>query len=157
MAKVSARLRKLCLALPQAEERETWDHATFRVRDKIFCMQTERDDRPALTCKAPPGSQAVLVGADGKRFFVPAYVGPKGWIGMWIDHGVDWNEAGKLITRSFEMTAPKKLLKQAEQAASQTSKKASASQRAKTRKTATRRATRKPAKSAQPTKKRPVR
>ena len=58
------RLRPICLALPEAEERETWGEPTFRVRDKIFCMHRTDTGAPALWCKAPPGSQAILVGAD---------------------------------------------------------------------------------------------
>ena len=120
MAKALARLQKICLALPEAEERETWEIPTFRVRDKIFCMQTEHDERKALTCKAPPGSQAVLVGADPERFFVPSYVGHKGWIGMWLDKGVDWREAAEIVKRSYRMTAPKKLALQTAAAARET-------------------------------------
>ena len=116
MAKALARLQKICLALPEAEERETWEIPTFRVRDKIFCMQTEHEERRALTCKAPPGSQAVLVGADPKRFFVPRYTGHKGWVGMWLDKGVDWSEVAQIVRRSYRMTAPKKLAARAEAA-----------------------------------------
>ena len=74
-------LRAICLALPEAEERETWGDATFRVRDKIFAMVKQGDGRVSFWCKAPPGSQMILVGADPERFFVPPYVGHKGWVG----------------------------------------------------------------------------
>jgi predicted DNA-binding protein (MmcQ/YjbR family) len=104
-----ARLRKICLALPEAVEQETWDHPTFRVRAKIFAMQTERDGRPSLWCKAPPGSQMVLVGADPARFFVPPYVGHKGWIGVRLDGKPDWTEIAAIVARSYRMTAPKRL------------------------------------------------
>jgi len=103
------RLRPICLALPEAEERETWGEATFRVREKIFCMHIADADEPALWCKAPPGSQAILVGADPKRFFVPPYVGHKGWVGMRLDRKVDWGEVALIVERSYRMTAPKKL------------------------------------------------
>jgi predicted DNA-binding protein (MmcQ/YjbR family) len=59
--------------------------------------------------KAPPGSQAILIGADATRFYRPPYVGPKGWVGIWLDRKPDWNEVAALITRSYRMTAPKKL------------------------------------------------
>lgn len=108
MAKPLERLRAICLALPEAEERETWERATFRVRDKIFAMQAG-DERPAFWCKAPPGSQMVLVGAEPERFFVPPYVGPKGWIGVWLDNRPDWDEVALLIRRSYRLVAPKKL------------------------------------------------
>lgn len=109
------RLRALCLELPEAEERETWEKPTFRVRDKIFAMFRPTDERPALWCKAPRGSQEVLIGADPERFFRPPYVGPRGWIGVWLDPPPDWDEIGALVRRSYGMTAPKKLALQAQE------------------------------------------
>lgn len=104
------RLRRICLALPEAEERETWEIPTFRIRSKIFAMQSDdADGRPAFWFKAPPGSQQVLVGADPDRFFAPPYVGPKGWVGMRLDQRPDWTEVDLLIRRSYRMTAPKRL------------------------------------------------
>lgn len=105
------RLRRICLAFPEAEERETWEEKTFRVRDKIFAMHiaADGDGRPALWCKAPPGNQTHLVEADPGRFFVPPYVGPKGWIGMWLDRKVAWQEVTVVVTRSYRLTAPKRL------------------------------------------------
>lgn len=102
------RLRRICRKLPEAEERETWGEPTFRIRNKIFCVYSGEYDRPALTCKAPEGSQAVLVGADPKRFFVPRYVGHIGWVGVWLDGKVDWDEVARLVERSYKMTAPKR-------------------------------------------------
>jgi predicted DNA-binding protein (MmcQ/YjbR family) len=102
-------LRKICLALPEAEERETWDRPNFRVRDKIFAIYWDEKGRIAVSCKAPPGSQAILIGADPERFFSPPYVGPRGWVGMWLDEGVDWDEVAFIVHRSYSMTAPKKL------------------------------------------------
>ncbi len=103
-------LRGICLALPEAEERETWERPNFRVRDKIFAIFWEEDGRIAVSCKAPPGSQTILIGADPDRFFSPPYVGPKGWVGMWLDGDVDWNEVAFIVKRSYRMTAPKKLV-----------------------------------------------
>jgi predicted DNA-binding protein (MmcQ/YjbR family) len=104
------RLREICLALPEAVEKQTWDNPTFRVRDKIFAMVHPADGRIGVWCKAPPGAQSVLVMAAPERFFRPPYVGSKGWIGIWFDTEVDWHEATDLIRRSYRMTAPKKLL-----------------------------------------------
>ena len=109
-----ARLRAICLALPEAEERETFGGPTFRVRDKIFAMETGRHGFPAFWCKAPPGSQAVLVGADPVRFFVPPYVGSKGWIGMRLDEDPDWPEVDAVVRRSYRLIAPRKLAKMVE-------------------------------------------
>jgi hypothetical protein len=103
------RLRGICLKLPEAAEKETWDLPTFRVRDKIFVMAIIGETPLALWCKAPPGSQAILVGADPRRFFVPPYVGHKGWVGMRLGKGVNWREVDALVTRSYRLTAPKRL------------------------------------------------
>jgi len=54
------------------------------------------------------GSQTILVGADLKRFFVPLYVGHKGWIGMRLDNKVDWQEVAEIVKCSYRMTASKK-------------------------------------------------
>ena len=111
----TARLRRICLALPEAAEKETFGAPTFRVRDRIFAMLSRGDDgRVSMWCKAPPGSQAVLVGADPARFFVPPYVGPKGWIGMRLDGGPDWAEVELLVRRSYGLIAPKRLATLAE-------------------------------------------
>jgi predicted DNA-binding protein (MmcQ/YjbR family) len=105
----SARLRKICLALPEAEERETWGDPTYRVRDKIFAMEKRGDGRISVWCKAPDGSQEVLVGADPERFFVPPYVGPKGWVGIRLGGKPDWREVEAIVVRSYRLIAPKKL------------------------------------------------
>lgn len=103
------RLSKICLALPEATEKEAWGDPTFRVRDKIFAMEKRGDGRVSVWFKAPPGSQQVLVGSDAERFFVPPYVGHKGWVGMRLDANPDWKEVELLMRRSYRMTAPRKL------------------------------------------------
>jgi predicted DNA-binding protein (MmcQ/YjbR family) len=106
-----AQLRRICLALPEAKEKTFGGHTTptFRVRDKIFASYETIDRRPALTCKAPPGAQAVLVGADSERYFVPPYVGHNGWVGVRLDGQVDWAFIAELVTESYRMTAPKRI------------------------------------------------
>jgi predicted DNA-binding protein (MmcQ/YjbR family) len=103
------RLRAICLALPEATEKEAWGDPTFRVRDRIFAMPKQGDGRISVWFKAPPGSQEILIGADPERFFAPPYVGPKGWVGMRIDRDPDWEEVGMLVTRSYRLVAPKRL------------------------------------------------
>ncbi len=103
------RLRALCMALPEAEERETWEIPTFRVRDKIFAMAHPDKGRPSVWMKAPRGTQAILTEAAPDRFFSPPYVGHKGWIGVWLDVEPDWDEMRALVERSWRMTAPKRL------------------------------------------------
>ena len=104
-----ARIRSICLALPEAAEQPFGGHTapSFRVRGKLFVMISE--DLTCMTCKAPPGEQQALVGSDPKRFFVPAYVGHKGWVGARLDMEQDWDELRELIEESYRMTAPKSL------------------------------------------------
>jgi predicted DNA-binding protein (MmcQ/YjbR family) len=104
-----ARLQAFCLSLPEAAEQETWDTPTFRVRNKIFAMAQRGDGRLSVWCKARPGVQEMLIGADSGRFFKPPYVGPKGWIGIRLDDDADWDEVDDLIEESYRMTAPKRL------------------------------------------------
>ena len=103
------RLRAICLALPEAAERQAWGDPTFRVRDKIFAMEKRGDGRISLWCKAPLGSQEILVGADPELFFVPPYVGSKGWIGVRLDRNPDWEEVAEVVKRSYRLIAPKRL------------------------------------------------
>ncbi len=103
------RLREICLTLPEAQEKEAWGDPTFRVRDKIFGMVKQGDGRVSVWCKAPPGSQEILVGADPERFFVPPYVGNKGWVGMRLDDNPDWSEVATVVRRSYSLIAPKRL------------------------------------------------
>jgi hypothetical protein len=98
--------------LPEATEKEGWGDPTFRVRDRIFAMEKRGDGRVSVWCKAAPGSQAMLVGAEPELFFVPPYVGAKGWIGMRLDPGPDWTEVAAIVRRSYRLIAPKKLAAQ---------------------------------------------
>ena len=103
------RLREVCLALPEAAEKETWGEATFRVRDKIFAVAGVEEGRASMSCKAPPGVQEMLVGADPKRFYRPPYVGHRGWVGVRLDARTDWDQVADLVEESYRMTAPKKV------------------------------------------------
>lgn len=108
------RLRKLCLALPEAHEAEAWGAPTFRVKNKLFAMYAapdihHGDGKEAVWVKAARGNQAVMVGAAPKRFFVPPYVGPSGWVGVRLDARTDWAELAELLRDAYCLTAPKKL------------------------------------------------
>ena len=108
------RLRRLCLALPEAHEVEAWGEPTFRVRNKMFAMYAAPNNhhgagRPAVWCKAAPGNQSLMVRAAPDRFFVPPYVGPSGWIGVWLDRDPDWTEVRELVCDSYRLTAPRRL------------------------------------------------
>ncbi len=101
------RLRAICLALPEAEERETWRTPTFRVRDKIFCLVAEGG--ASCWVKAPRGSAELLIEAAPARFFRPPYLGHKGWVGVRLDAAPDFEELRALVDRSFRLVAPRAL------------------------------------------------
>jgi len=104
------RIRAICMALPEAVEQPFGGHSapSFRVREKLFVITNE--DGTFMTCKAPPGVLQALVASDPARFFVPAYVGHKGWIGIRLGVEQDWEEVRELMEDSYRMTAPKRLL-----------------------------------------------
>ncbi|HEY2520348.1 MAG TPA: MmcQ/YjbR family DNA-binding protein [Streptosporangiaceae bacterium] len=106
------RVREICLALPEAAEKSFGGHTSpaFRVRDKLFVMVSE--DQTSMTFKAAPGVQEALVGDDPERFYVPPYVGSKGWVGVRLDTDHDWDELGELLRDSYRLIAPKRLAAQ---------------------------------------------
>jgi predicted DNA-binding protein (MmcQ/YjbR family) len=108
------RLRKLCLALPEAHEVLAWGEPTFRVRNKIFATYASADNhhgkgRDATWVKAAPGDQAKMVTAAPECFFAPPYVGPSGWIGIWLDGVVEWEDVADFVRDSYRLIAPKRL------------------------------------------------
>lgn len=109
------RLREICLALPQATEKEAWGECTFRVGGKMFAMTDNHHhggEHVSVWVKAPPMVQEILVGSDPRRFFKPPYVGHKGWVGVRLDvKKVDWLELADLLKDGYLMTAPKRLAK----------------------------------------------
>jgi predicted DNA-binding protein (MmcQ/YjbR family) len=110
VARLIARVRTLCLALPEAFEVEAWEHPTFRVgggRGKMFCIAAEDGSRVSL--KADPIEREALL-AQGDPFYLPAYVGTKGWVGIQLDDaGIDWEEVAELVATSYCLIAPKRL------------------------------------------------
>jgi len=105
------RVRRVCLALPEATEQVAWGEPTWRVRKRLFAMfanHHHRDGRIALWCNAPLGVQEHLVAADPAAYFVPPYVGGKGWIGVVLDR-VDESDLRELVVQSYAMVAPRTL------------------------------------------------
>ena len=106
------RLRTICLALPEATEKVAWGDPTWRVRNKIFTMQKGNVEggTPSIWLKVEDGGQAVLVESKPERFFVPPYVGHKGWVGIDMARGrIPWGLVEELIRDSYRLIAPKRL------------------------------------------------
>ncbi len=107
------RVRAVCLALPETEEKEAWGMPTFRVRGKLFAHfanDHHGDGRVALWLKAAEGAQELLVEAAPERFFVPPYMGPRGWVGVRVDGEVDWEEVAALVEEAWRLIAPKRVV-----------------------------------------------
>ena len=110
------RIRKICLSLPEAYEEETWNTATFRFRKKIFAMAADHDGGSTVCMKADRDEQQALLN-QGEPFFYPAYVGPKGWIGVDLrSENADWGAVDELIRESYRLVAPKRLASSINQA-----------------------------------------
>lgn len=109
-----ARVSEICLALPEATRDDHGRHAAFRVRKRTFAyyLDDHRGDEGivGLVCRAPWGETDALVAGDPDRFYRPAYLGPRGWIGVRLDRGpVDWGEVADFVTDSDLAAAPKRL------------------------------------------------
>jgi hypothetical protein len=111
---VLAKLREICLGLPETSERLSHGAPTFFIREKraFVMVMTDHhgDGRFALWCAAPDGMQKMLVEADPERFFVPPYVGHRGWLGVRLDRGLHWDELTGIAEDAYAEVAPKKLV-----------------------------------------------
>ncbi len=104
-----ARIRRLCLGLPEAYEQETWGVATFRVQKKIFAMVVHERASSTASLKASREDQAAML-SQGSPFFFPPYVGSKGWIGVDLRApALDWQEVAEIVEESYRLVAPKRL------------------------------------------------
>jgi hypothetical protein len=106
-------LRRLCLALPEVTERLSHGEPTWFVQGKktfVMFANHHHDDRLAFWCAAPDGAQETLVGTDPERFFRPPYVGHRGWLGVYLDVPVDWDQIADLVADAYRAVAPKRLV-----------------------------------------------
>jgi len=107
------RLREICLALPEATEKEAWGECTFRAGGKMFAMTDNNhhdSGHVAVWVNAPPMVQETLVRSDPVRFFKPPYLGHKGWVGVRLDVKVDWDELAAILKDGYLMSAPDRLV-----------------------------------------------
>ena len=111
-----ARLRQLCLALPEAAEKDAHGHPSFYTK-KVFAIfggvvkGDHYSDRWAQSVLVLPDLLTREAALSDERFFVPAYYGPYGWIGLDFRAAeVDWDEVGDLVEQSYRNTAPARLV-----------------------------------------------
>lgn len=107
------RLTALALAFPEASRELSGSHASFRIRKKTFAYflnDHHGDGIVAVTCKVLPGENAALAQAQPNRYYLPAYIGPRGWVALRLDlPKIDWSEVRDLLLTSYVLTAPKRL------------------------------------------------
>jgi len=109
---IRARLAALAATLPGAEVEDANGHTAYVVRGKRFAwllVDHHGDERLALSVKAPPGAQEALVSSEPHRYFVPSYVGPRGWVGVDL-HAADpdWDEIAALFEQAWRLTASRR-------------------------------------------------
>jgi hypothetical protein len=112
-AAIGARLRLICLALPEAREEPMKRGPSYRVGDKIFAVERPRSEGLALWCKVPDATRELILSSNPARFFIPPYFGARGWIGVGLDEVADWREVEAFVHRSYRLIAPKRLAKPA--------------------------------------------
>ena len=110
-----SRLRGLCMALPEVEERVSHGEPAWFIRGKrqfVTYADRHHDDRVAFWCAAPEGAQQILTDAEPDRYFVPPYVGGRGWVGCYLDVEVDWDALEEIIVDAYVTVAPARLAAQ---------------------------------------------
>lgn len=109
-----ARLRAICLALPEATERSSHGEPSFFVGRQFVSVDDHHHgaDRLAFWCAAPPGVQQEMIAENPEQYFRPPYVGHRGWLGVRIDLDPDWAEITEIVRDAYRQVAPKRLLAQ---------------------------------------------
>jgi hypothetical protein len=106
-------LTEICLALPETTREDKGSHAAFLVRKKTFAYYLNDhhgDNIISVCCKVLPGENRFLVESGPDRFYLPAYIGSRGWIALRMDRtALNWTEVKELVHGSYLQTAPKKL------------------------------------------------
>ena len=109
------RVREIALAFPGSEEKESHGRPAFYTR-KVFAyyggsVKVDGDwvQHDQAIIFLPDSGERPALEADG-RFWVPAYLGPSGWLGLDLDTGSDFEEVAELLNDSYRVTAPKRLV-----------------------------------------------
>jgi hypothetical protein len=106
-------LTRICLALPETRRENKGSHCAFLVGKKTFAYYLDNhhgDNIVSVCCKVLPGENTFLVESNPARFYLPAYIGPRGWIGLRLDlPKLNWSEVKELIHGSYLQLAPKRL------------------------------------------------
>ena len=109
------KLANICRRLPDVEQRTFGDYADFRVRGKVFAYFLNNhhgDGIVSVCCKSQLGENVDRASRDPDKYYLPAYIGARGWFGLRLDRGpADWSEVGNIVEKSYRLAAPRNLVK----------------------------------------------
>lgn len=109
---ISQAVREVCLSLPETNEVISHGAPDFRVAGKTFAtymINHHGDGHLALWLRMPAGSQEYYIQTNPQYFYLPPYVGPKGWLGVDLDKGLSWLTIAELVQTAYAEVAPKLL------------------------------------------------
>lgn len=112
---IIAAVQEVCLCLPDTNQTTNHGSPDFRVAGKTFAtlvINHHGDGHLALWLRSPPGAQSMYVDGEPEYFYVPPYVGPKGWLGVDLDHGLSWLRIADLVREAYIQVAPKTLTRE---------------------------------------------
>jgi hypothetical protein len=103
-----ARVQRLCLSFEGASERPSHGAPAFFAGKRAFVMYLDNhhgDGRRAIWCAAPEGMQGAMVDTDPEAYFIPPYVGHRGWLGVRLDRGLAWDDGAGAIEDAYAEVA----------------------------------------------------
>jgi predicted DNA-binding protein (MmcQ/YjbR family) len=113
------RITALCAVLPEVTRTLSGDHADFRVRGKVFAYFLDNhhgDGIVSVCCRSELGENVDRASSEPERFYLPAYIGARGWFGLRLDRGrIDWREVENILQLSYCLAAPRTLAALVEQ------------------------------------------
>jgi predicted DNA-binding protein (MmcQ/YjbR family) len=122
--RTASALRKLadiCSRLPGTEQEALGDHAAFRVRGKVFAYflnSHHGDGIVSVCCRSQLGENVDRASRNPEKYYLPAYIGPRGWFGLRLDRGpVNWSEVANIVENSYRLAAPKSLVRELDERA----------------------------------------
>lgn len=112
------KLTAICMSLPSCTREDKGSPTVFSVSKKVFVYYLNNhhgDGIVGFCCKVLPGDNEQLIASNPQKFYMPAYVGPRGWVAMRLDRRtIDWSEVKELVRCSYVLTAPKRLAQMVE-------------------------------------------
>jgi predicted DNA-binding protein (MmcQ/YjbR family) len=112
---ITVAVHELCLGFPSTATVQAHGNPDFRVEGKTFATFTinhHGDGHVALWLRSPPGAQDLYCEMEPEHYFIPPYVGPRGWLGLELNRGLDWASTAGRTREAYEFVAPARLSKE---------------------------------------------